>query len=234
MTLRTAAICLTVAAFAFAAHGQKVITVYDPTSISGMDRSKIGDGVNAIEKVAATAAKSIPEDACRPEVEVAGTTVGAFTRAGAKQKLVFYQYCQTGNGFGWVGLVLFEGDKVVGHFISEAGWSNDIGVVADVNRNGLDEFTLVYSGGMHQGQGGTGVDLMEFAGGVPKGLGWYKAEEYDATEASNAWKLTAKPGPTPRFYTQKYFTGENNKYKPVGKTVPAKLGRAISKFKAVK
>ena len=106
---------------------------------------------------------------------------GAFTTAGPKQTLVFYQFCQTGNGLGWVGLVLIEDGKVIGNYISDGGWSANIGVVPDINQNGLNEFTLAYSGGMHQGQGGVGVDLMEFSGGHPKGIGWYKAEEYADT-----------------------------------------------------
>jgi hypothetical protein len=221
------------AALAVAVYAQATLTVHDPTRV--MPEAGVSPSVQAVvEKAAAAAGKSISEDTCKPEVQVAGTATGAFTRAGANQTLAFYQYCQTGNGFGWAGLVVLEGEKIVGNYISEAGWTNGITSVADVNKNGLDEFALVYSGGMHQGQGGTGVDLMEFVGGIPKGLGWYKAEEFGPTDDSSAWKLTAKPGAVPLFYTQKFSSGADNKFKSAGKAVPTKLGKAISKFKAVK
>jgi hypothetical protein len=233
MKKRAASICFSFLALAVSAYGQATITVYDPTRIK--PEEKISPAVQAaVETASASASKSISEDTCKREVEIMGTATGSFTRAGAKQTLAFYQYCQTGNGFGWAGLVLIEGGKVTGNYIAEAGWTVAIERVADVNGNGLDEFALAYSGGMHQGQGGTGVDLLEFTNGSPKGFGWYKAEEFGPTEASNVWKLTAKPGPTPLYYTQKFFSGENSKYRPVGKTVAAKLGKPFSKFTAVK
>ena len=216
------------------AFGQGSVVVSDPTK--GTEPAKLSAADQAIFDTAMPAVKAkIPKETCEPEIEVAGYAAGAFTKAGAKQKLVFYQYCQTGNGFGWAGLVLIEGGKVAGSYISEAGWTGDINAVADINQNGLDEFALAYSGGLHQGQGGTGVDVMEFSDGLPKGIGWYKAEEFGPTEASTAWKLTAKPGATPIFYKQKFFSGEGSKYKRVGAAVVTKLTKVFtSKFSAVK
>lgn len=220
--------------FAFAASAfSQAVVVHDPTKEPR--ESKLTAADRAVFDTATAAAKrQISTDTCDPEIDVAGFASGAFTRSGATQTIVFYQYCQTGNGFGWVGLVLIEGGKVVGNYLAEAGWTVDIERIQDINKNGLDEFTLAYSGGMHQGMGGTGVDLMEFAGGLPKGVGWYKASEYGPTEASSAWKLTAKPGTTPSFFKQKYFSGEGSDYKKVGANAPAKLGKAMSKFSAVK
>lgn len=179
--------------------------------------------------------KMIKSEVCEESLQDAGVARGAFTAAGKRQSLIFYEYCQTGNGFGWNGLVLIEGDKVLGNFVSEGGWGVSIGLVPDINRNGILEFTLAYSGGLHQGQGGTGVDLMEFSNGLPKGIGWYKAEEFGPTEAVTSWKLTAKPGKTPVFYKQKFFSGENRKPRPVGKNAVTKLKAVwVSKFEVVK
>ena len=88
--------------------------------------------------------------------------------------------------------------------------------------------------GMYQGLGGFGVDLMEFLVGIPKCIGWYKAEEFADTEAVSVWKLTAKPGPVPVFYKQKYFSGENSKYRKVGANAVTKLTKVNGKFTAVK
>lgn len=219
---------------AVVAASAQVIVVHDPTKESSEARLTAAQQAIFDRDVLPAAKKMVAKDVCEPEVEISGVAYGAFTRAGARQTLIFYQYCQTGNGFGEVGLVLLDGDKVAANLIGDTGWSLGVETVKDVNQNGLDEFTLAYSGGMHQGQGGVGVDLLEFAGGVPKGIGWYKAEEYGPTEASNAWKLTAKPGPTPVFYKQKYFSGENSKYRRVGAKAVTKLGKIVSKFEVVK
>jgi hypothetical protein len=179
--------------------------------------------------------KMIKSEVCEESLQDAGVVRGAFTAAGKRQSLIFYEYCQTGNGFGWNGLVLIEGDKVVGNFVSEGGWGVNIGSVPDINRNGILEFTLAYSGGLHQGAGGTGVDLMEFLNGLPKGIGWYKAEAFGETEASTSWKLTAKPGKAPVFYKQKFFSGENRPPRAVGKSAVTKLKSIwVSKFEHVK
>jgi hypothetical protein len=217
-----------------AARGQAIIVVNDPTVKA--PETKMTSAEEAIFKEQAVPAvrKAISSDTCQESVDVAGVAHGSFTRAGAKQSLVFYQYCQTGNAFGQVGLVLIENNKLIGNYISDSGWSTDIEPVPDIDQNGLDEFVLGFSGGMHQGQGGIGVDIMEFSNGIPKGIGWYKAEEYAETQATTVWKLTAKPGMTPVFYQQKYDSTENDKWRRVGVNTILKLGKPISTFTAVK
>ncbi len=212
---------------------QTTVVVHDPTKES--KRSDLSALDQAAFDTAISAAKQhVSKDTCDPDIDVAGSATGSFSRARSIQTLVFYQYCQTGNGFGWAGLVLIEDGKVAGNFITEGGWTVGVEKVSDVNQNGLDEFTLAYSGGMHQGMGGTGVDLMEFSGGLPKGIGWYKAEEFGPTEAVTVWKLTARPGPNSVFYKQKYFSGENSAYRRVGKNTVTKLTKVTSNFSLIK
>lgn len=220
----------------FAAHGQGTVVVNDPTKDEAETEAKLSVADDAILKneVLPKVKKRIKSDVCEADVDVAGHAHGAFSRPGARQVLVFYQYCQTGNGFGWVGLMLIENGKLVGSFLSESGWSASINSVPDINRNGLDEFVLSYTGGLHQGQGGVGADLIEFSGGMPKGLGWFQAESFGETEAITAWKVTAAPGKTPVFYKQKYFSGENQKFRRVGGNLAFKLGKPYSTFEAIK
>jgi hypothetical protein len=222
-----------VACSAGAVFAQNVLTVYDPLKEAVETRLNAADET-VFNTAVAAAKRKVSKDTCEPEIDLSGQATGSFAKPGAKQTLIFYQYCQTGNGFGWAGLVLIEDGKVAGNYLAEAGWTVDLRAVADVNRNGLDEFTLTYSGGMHQGMGGTGVDLMEFAGGMPKGIGWYKAEEFGPTESASAWKLTAKPGAKLVFSKQKYMSREGGDYKKVGAATAAKLTEVISKFTAVK
>ena len=219
---------------AILSRGQGTIVVNDPTkTAAGTKISKSEEKIfnrDALPKVR----KQLTNEVCNESVEVAGVAHGAFSKIGAQQTLVFYQYCQTGNGLGQVGLVLIENAKVIGNYVSDGGWSVDIATVSDINQNGLDEFILSFSGGLHQGQGGIGVDLMEFSGNAPKGIGWYRAEEILDTESTSVWKLTAKPGRVPVFYRQKYAATGNNKWKVVGRSTKYTLGKAYSKFTEVK
>jgi hypothetical protein len=219
----------------FAVGAQGTVVVHDPTKDA--PEAKLTKTEQALlDSVMPAVAKHVSSDSCDKQTrDTSGIAHGAFTRAGAKQTLIFYQYCQTGNGLGWVGLVLIDGGKVVGNYVSDSGWSMGIETVPDINKNGLDEFTLAFGGGMHQGQGGVGVDLMEFSAGLPKGIGWYKAEQYDETQANTVWKLTARPGRTPVFYKQKFFSGENEKYRPRGGAIITKLTSPLGgKFEQVK
>jgi hypothetical protein len=223
-----------VVALTLSTFSQGTVVVHDPTKDA--PEVKLTQAEQALFDSAMPAvAKHVPSEGCDTETrETSGVAHGSFTRAGARQTLIFYQYCQTGNGLGWVGLLLIEGGKVVGNYISDAGWSNGIETVPDVNQNGLNEFTLALSGGIHQGEGGVGVDLMEFSAGLPRGLGWYKAEEFSESQTGSAWKLTARPGKPPIFYKQKFLSGENQKYRPRGGAVATKLGSPYSKFEQVK
>jgi hypothetical protein len=228
-----AAVSLSIAVMTVKA--QSVVVVADPTLASEQTEVKLSAADQAVFDKALIPVKSkIAADTCEASPEVAGVAHGAFSQAAAKQTLIFYQYCQTGNGLGWVGLVLAENGKVIGNYITDSGWTIDIGTVPDVNQNGLDEFTLHYGGGMHQGQGGVGVDLMEFSKGVPKGIGWFQAEKFEDTEAVTVWKVTAKSAPTPIFYKQKFASAGDSKWRRVGGNLLFKLGKPYGAFTVVK
>lgn len=235
--MKTRVFVFAIAVFAtctLSVFSQAIVVVSDPTKAAKEVKLSVADQA-LFDSAMPAVKKAISTETCNADmIEVAGFANGSFSRPGSKQTLIFYQYCQTGNGFGWVGLVLIDGGKVAGSYISDASWTVGIGAVADLNKNGLDEFTLAYSGGMHQGQGGVGVDLMEFSGGIPKGIGWYKAEEFADTESVAVWKLTAKTGTVPIFYKQKFISNENSKYRKVGANAVTKLTKVSGKFTAVK
>ena len=221
-------------AFSALAFGQKTVVVNDPTKTVKETKLSEEDSALIDRIVLPKITAKYQRDSCNVNLEPAGVIHGAFTRPNSKQTLVFFQICQTGNGFGVAGLALIENGKVIGTFGAEAGWTADIGLVPDINKNGVNEFVLAYSGGMHQGQGGIGVDLMEFSKDAPTGIGWYLAEKFEDTQAMTAWKLTAKPGRSPVYYRQKYNADESEKWHIAGKTSAFKLGKAYSKFSRVK
>lgn len=173
-------------------------------------------------------------EVCDEDFQIVGQVRGSFTEPKASQKLIFYQFCQTGNGFGNNGLVLFEGGKIIGSYVSESGWAADLKVLPDINQNGLNEFLLYYSGGMHQGMGGTGIDLMEFSTlASVKGLGWFQSDSYGEETGDWSYKVSVKTGKTPIFYREKYIS-KNDKLQKSGKIAPFKLGKTYSSYKALK
>jgi hypothetical protein len=172
-------------------------------------------------------------DACEEDFKITGRVRGAFSAPKSNQELVFYQFCQTGNGLANNGLVLIENGRIVGNYISEdGGWALGLKVLRDINQNGLDEFMLYYSGGIHQGEGGTGVDIMEFSPSNVKGLGWFQAEGF-TEEDSWSYKVSVKPGKAPLFYHEKYVS-KNKKLQKTGKPAPIKLEQVSGAFTALK
>ena len=220
--------------FTISVFGQQTLVINDPTvemkstAISSADEDLIKT------KVLPKARKKwiLKDSPCEESFEVSGAAKGAFTKANSNQTLVFYAFCQTGNGLGNNGLVVIEDGKVVSSYVSEGGWAQGLKALPDINQNGLNEFALYYSGGMHQGQGGTGVDIIEFSGANLKGIGWFNAESF--TETSNfGFKITAKIGKPPVFYREKY-TNKNEKWRKSGKLEPLKLTKIYSQFEALK
>lgn len=224
-----------------AAAGQGSVVINDPTT---RDPNEITDKKYKLAGVAQKAMETqvLPKvrarlagDACQEEIVLAGWHQGSFTAANKDQTAIFYQFCETGNGLGSAGVAILENGKVVGNFVAEnAGWANDSAVLPDINKNGIDELALYYSGGMHQGAGGTGVDIVEFPGGKPTGLGWYQSDGFGETGPQWAWKVTVEPGKTPVFFKEKYLGTPAGKWRRSGKVLPLKLGEIVGPFEAIK
>jgi len=178
--------------------------------------------------------KKLISDVCEEAFEPAGVLQGSFSRPNSDQRLVFYQFCQTGNGLGQVGLILIENGKIIGNYVADVGWTVGAASLPDINQNGLNEVALYYSGGMHQGSGGTGVDVVELSPAGVKGVGWFQAESFSETGPVVGYRVTAKPGSTPAYFREKYTQGANGKWKRSGRVTPFHLRTAISKFVAVK
>jgi hypothetical protein len=178
--------------------------------------------------------RKLVSDICEESFEPAGVVHGSFSKPNSDQRLVFYQFCQTGNGLGQVGLILIENGKIIGNYVADVGWTVGVTSLPDINQNGLNEVALYYSGGMHQGAGGTGVDIVELSPAGVKGIGWFQAEGFTETGPTVGYRVTAKPGGTPLFFREKYTQASNGKWKRTGRVTPFHLQAAISKFVAVK
>jgi hypothetical protein len=213
------------------AFAQASIVVNDPTT-TGKPAMPSAAEENIIKRsVLPTARKIWTDDICLEEFEIAGAVKGSFTRAGAKQTLIFYKFCLIGNGFGHNGLVLMENGRITASYGSKGSRALDIKALPDINRNGLNEFAVYYSGEMQYGEGGSGVDILEFSrGGAIKGIGWFQADMYGEVSGDYGYKVTVKTGRTPVFYREKYMVSPSNKWRKAGKIAQFKLGRIFSEF----
>jgi len=221
--------------FSIAVVGQQTVVLNDPLQ----DEKSMPPGAaseNLIKQQILPKARKYwaENDACEEDFAFIGAADGAFSKPSSKQTLVFYQFCQTGNGFGNNGLVLIENGKILGSYISEGGWALNLKSLPDINQNGRNEFLLYYSGGIHQGASGTGADVMEFSGTDIRGIGWFQADSFNDEDENFGYKVTAKSGKTPVFYREKYISTGDNKWKKSGKLVVFKLGETYGKFTVLK
>jgi hypothetical protein len=234
-------VCLFVSAFA---AGQGSLLINDPTAadapgaISSDNKYKLSATEQAaMDKYVFPKARIKLKESCGDEeaIEIAGRQQGSFTKAGADQTLIFYQFCQTGNGLGTAGVTILEAGRPVANFVApNSGWTMDSAVLPDINQNGLDEIALYYSGGMHQGEGGTGVDIFEYSAGGLKGIGWYQSDGFSETGPVFGYKVTVNPGKTPAFFKQKYLQNAAGKWRISGKALPLKLTEVIGTFEPLK
>lgn len=229
-------LALLIVAAAIPVSAQKTLVVYDPTVVLMDEVAALPDAEQAVyeQSVLPKLKAKYQSEGCSVEPELAGEVSGKFTKKGTIQKAAFYQVCQTGNGLGIVAIVIFENDELVGIWGTESGWTLQINSIADLNANGLNEFTLSFGGGMHQGQGGIGVDVMEFTGGKPRSIGWFQGEKIMDTETESAWKVTVRTGKTPVFYRQKYVANSRGKLIKSGANSVFTLKKVESEFEEIK
>jgi hypothetical protein len=216
------------------AFAQTTVVVNDPTKDEKTPTASAAEENLIKRSVLPKARKMWTSDVCTEEFSVAGAAKGAFSKPGANQTLIFYQFCQTGNGFGNNGLVLMENGRIAASYVSAGGWALSLKSLPDINQNGLDEFVVYYSGGMHQGQSGTGVDIMEFSAAGIKGLGWFQADSFGEETGDFGYKVSVKTGKTPVFSREKYVSTGENKWRKSGKIAAFKLGKAYGKFDVLK
>ena len=160
------------------------------------------------------------------EVNINGIAKGSFTKPKSNQKAVLYDVCRSGTShFGVGGLVIFESDKAVAHFVyGEHGLQSGLTYAPDVNKNGLSELVLIdYQ--MHQGNSGTAIILAEIVKGDLNFMGSAATfsnnsgavgDEKDML--SQASRISVQPSSSPIFYRDSYeIKGNKKDWLPVKK-----------------
>jgi hypothetical protein len=229
-------VCLIFLFCAMWANGQSLVVVNEPGA------RPVQPALTAAEKnlmqrsVLPKVRKILASDTCsESDYQLVSTIKGSFTKPGAQQTLVYYQYCVTGNGLGSTGVAVLENGKVVASYIAEDGdEASGARSLPDIDQDGVNEVVLEVSGGMHQGSGGTGAELVEFASAGIKSLGWFTQDEFSENGPSIAYRVTAKRGKPPLFYRQKFTSRNEKKWNPAGKPLPFKLGKPLISFAPVR
>lgn len=229
-----AVVVIAVVSLFVSAGGQTPVVINIPGEETGNTKLRDADRALIERSALPKVRKRLVDQACEEAFEPAGVVQGSFSKPGSDQRLVFYQFCQTGNGLGQVGLILIEAGKVVGNYVADVGWSIGVKALPDINQNGLDEVALYYSGGIHQGAGGTGVDIVEFTSSGVKGIGWFQADSFTETSPVVGYRVTARPGKAPAFFREKYVQNASGKWRKTGAAAPFRLRKPISVFTAVK
>lgn len=239
---------LTIAMTAMAgtAVAQGPVVLYDPVAKVAEASHAEAEEQFVKEKLVPKARARWSEDASCDggNLSIVGAVDGSFTRAGAKQRAIVYELCQTGNGFANNGYAVVENGRVAAHFAVEGGWNLEVSRVPDLNKNGRDELAIETGGGMHQGYTGSSVTILELSETAAVELGVFlvytnECEAYAPNKyCDRNYKLTAAAGAKPAFFTQKYLnrgTDEKPRWVASGKPAAAKPIRDLStKYEAIK
>ncbi len=237
---------LAVVSFAVSALAQGPVVLYYPLAKVAETNSTEEDERLAREKlVPAVISRWSDDDACGGgNLNIIGAVEGSFTRAGARQRAIVYELCQTGNGFANNGIAVIENGKIAAHFAAEGGWNLEVARVPDVNRNGRDELAIETGGGMHQGYTGSSITLLEMSDTAAAELGVFlvytnECEDYAPDKyCDRSYKLTAAPGTRPSYLAQKYLnrgTDEKPRWVASGKPAAARSIRDLNrKYELVK
>lgn len=225
---------------------QGPVVLYDPVSkLPERGHTDAEEKIVRDKLVPKAAARWSEIEACDGgSLNIIGAVDGSFTKAGAKQRVLLYELCQTGNGLANNGLAVIENGRVVAHFAEEGGWNLEIARVPDLNRNGRDELAVETGGGMHQGYMGASLTVMELTESAAADIGVFLVytNECEVPVADKycerSYKLTAAAGAKPSFMVQK-FTNRGDDQKPrwvaAGKPLRAKrLAGVTSKYEVLK
>ena len=149
------------------------------------------------------------------EFEITGVAQGSFTKASASQEAVAYKYCMLGDNFLLNGIAVFENGELISHIAYEGSAVQTIQALPDISGDGLSKILIATSATV-QGETREGVSIIELLGKGVRTLGSAETHNEEcATEHQNvtAYRLWAKPGVRPIFYSETYkrkCSGEDN------------------------
>lgn len=139
---------------------------------------------------------------------------GSFTKKGAKQKAILYNFKNTGQNAFINGIVIIEKNNVVAHIVYNGDSDNTIGALPDINKNGLNEI-IVAGSGQNTGEIWKSIVIVELSKSSVNKLG--RMAVYTDNFGSSirrgkaeASKLLVKPAHTPVFYKELFISKDIN------------------------
>jgi len=141
-------------------------------------------------------------------------TTGSFTKKGARQKAILYNFKNTGHNFSLNGIVIIENNNVVLHIIYNGGPDNSIGTLPDIDQNGLSEL-LIASSGQNSGELWKSVSIIQAAKKKIKKFGRLTVYTdnfgtYERKRKAEAVKLLVKKNNSPLFYKETYVSKDRD------------------------
>jgi hypothetical protein len=140
---------------------------------------------------------------CTPGFQSGAVDVaeGTFTRAGAEQRAILYNFCTLGHDRVLEGIAVVEDGRLMAHVAFQGGDAHAISALTDINGNGIAEILLA-SGGTNQGITWGDVRIVELGGAQVHKLGRVATLDDNCGTGADACKMMAyrvwvKPGPAP-------------------------------------
>ena len=166
--------------------------------------------------------------------DISGVGKGSFTKPNSSQTAFAYTVCSSGSSqFGVGGIMIFEGDKIVSHYVyGENGLHNGgVFTLPDFNKNGLTELVIM-DGQMHQGYSSESIEIIEFKDGSLNDLGGFDvandnsgAAEDDSKVNYEASEIQVRPSENPMFYIKTFKqTGKSKQWIEDKKSETRSLG----------
>jgi len=152
--------------------------------------------------------RGLDRDECRGAVHVRDVAAGSFTRPGAAQRAILYEWCQTAAIFAKGGVVVVERGRIVAHAVYEDDVPNGVRRAPDVTGDGRDELLFEVDGHTVMGHSELYVYLLSLTPGRASGYSFVARVDdcgKDDPRALDTVFLTyAIPGRRPRFVQQSY------------------------------
>jgi hypothetical protein len=137
--------------------------------------------------------------------DVIDVAAGSFTRPGAAQRAIYYEWCRPATAIAAGGVVVVEGGRIVAHAVT-GDWPSQIRRVPDLDGDGRDELLLV-AGQTEQGETTDWATVLSLPPGraVTRVFSVRLSEcgTLDRGATDQVWPLYVVPGPRPRFLTQR-------------------------------
>lgn len=197
-------------------------------NFSAIEREFVANAVNEnldkIKKLIGT-----DEFECEsPDASLEAAGKGSFTKPGSKQSIYLYRNCvsEATKYPGFVsGIIVTENNKIIAHYVyADILSSFEMKILPDIDKNGLSEFALEYSG--TQASYTSNVTIHELAEKGVADLGSFNAftnspDKGEKDGSETAWKISVVVDKNPVFFRETFKRKSNNEKWDLTKTAKA-------------